>query len=279
MVDFLTIPDELLHVAEAAYNHYRHHGYEVSVEHREIGFPFTPALVCSRGHETHIVEVVGGMDDARVRRWKTFGISQIRDTRVTFAAPDLDVIGNAGVVLLRQDHLGLLVLNGGAVVEITAAADLAVPMALPDLGDLPNALWPLLGPVYEKLNRGEWRDALAEACSAVETFARNYLVEGTATGRIVVLNGNGTVRALTAAQIRRQTLGQLAENFGRIQNRNHTDSVIANILPAINPERVGLAHHRNDALVEEQLRRNAGNHMHAIIACLEELVPPRRDAA
>lgn len=158
--------------------------------------------------------------------------------------------------------------------EVSAAADLAVRVALPELNDLPAELWPLLGPAYEKIDRGDWRNGLAEACQTVETYARQYLRAGVAQGRIVILNDNGQVRNVTDQMIAKMTLGALAFAFNHIQNRNYSDSVIANVLPAINPERVGLAHHRDDPDVEAQLRQNAGNHMHAIIACLEELMRP-----
>lgn len=272
MVEFLTISDELLPVAETAFEHFRLRGYDVLVEERQLAFPFTPALVCARGHETHIVEIVSRMDSARLRRWKTFGASQLSDTRITFVAPNVEALGVDGVLEIRQANLGILVGLNGHLVEIAAPADLAVRVALPELNDLPPELWPLLGPAYDRFQRGEWRDGLAEACQAVEAHARRYLADGVRQGRVVVLDDRGRVRNLTEQQVGRMTLGQLSVAFRGIQNRNHADSVISNILPAINPERVGLAHHRDDPEVEGQLRQNAGNHMHAIIACLEDLV-------
>lgn len=272
MVDFLTIPDELLAAAEAAYHFHRLAGYAIEVEQREIGFPFTPALVCQRGHETLIVEVVAKLDKTRARRWVTYGRSQQKDTRVTFCAPR-SRIDDASVFLATELRVGLLAVNGQSL-SVANPTDLAVPVELPPMEDLPEQLWPYLGGIYQKFASADWRDALGDACQLIEGLSRTYLSDGVSTSRIKILDKNGVEKHFSAEQISKMTLGQLAVCFNRIANRNYKDSVLANILPTINPERVGLAHKRADPAVEVDVRKKAGNHMHAIIGCLEELTRP-----
>ena len=80
-VDFKTVADELLHVAADAETSFRNQGYIVALETKEIGFPFTPTLLCRRGHETVIVEVSSALDKGRTDRWIKYSRSQTVDTR------------------------------------------------------------------------------------------------------------------------------------------------------------------------------------------------------
>jgi hypothetical protein len=58
---FKTLADELLVVADQAAEDFEVRGYKVHTERAELGYPFTPALVCTRGRiTTIIVEVDAG---------------------------------------------------------------------------------------------------------------------------------------------------------------------------------------------------------------------------
>ncbi len=93
----------------------------------------------------------------------------------------------------------------------------------------------------------------------------------TRTGRITVLRKKGPV-VLTAKQIDRMTMGDLAAEFARIQNQNHADSMIGQALAKINRDRVNVVHRKSKTTTERRLRVNVGQHMWTIVAALKYTV-------
>lgn len=273
--DFRTIPDELLHVAEAAEQYYQNQGYEVALEQREIGFPFVPALVCRRGHETVIVEVMSDLERGRIERWLRYGKSQTVDTRLCVFVRRQGMLTAEELQYAITAKLGVQVHDDTSCLEVRAPSDLAVHVALPDLADLKPAVRPLLGSAFKKVNENDWRDGLGEAYLEIEQHARDYLKVGMQSGRIVIQKtkrGQPTGYVVTDAEVDKMTLGQLKDAFARIQNQNFKDSTIGSTLAMINKTRVGLAHKRRAKAVEAELRQQVGQHMHAVISCLEELI-------
>ena len=271
-VEFKTIPEELLFAAEAAKDHFLDSGYGVEIEGRHIGFPLTPALVCTRGHETLIVEVSSVLDERRVVRWIKYCRSQTRDTRFSLVIRATEAIPMKAVRFAASNMIGLCTYNDEELMEVRPHTDLAVHVDLPDLIDLPDAIRPLLAPAFAKFAQQDWRDGLSDAYQAAEHQARDYLKTEISGGRVkIVVTRKKQPYVLQQSDIDGMTLGALKDAFGKIQNQNHKDAVIYSTLQLLNKTRPKLAHHKKSAAAEAEIRQSAGNHMYTVITCLEEI--------
>lgn len=270
---FKTVSDDLLHVATDAESYFADQGYVVEIEKRALGYPFTPVLIARRGHETVIVEVFDIIDRARIERWIRYSRSQAGDTRLCVVARRPNAVSPDEIAYARDNRIGLLVHDDTAIVEIRAPTDLAVPVALPELRDLPPKVRPLLAGAFRKFDN-DWRDGLGDAYNEVEQTSREYLKSGITSTRVKIQKKpkGGAISFVTEAEVDGMTLGQLKDAFKRINNQNYTDSVVASTLDLINKTRVGLAHKKKNAAVEADLRRQAGGHLYVVISCLEELM-------
>ena len=270
--DFKTIPDELLHVAEAAEVYFGDQGFDIQIERREIGFPAVPALLCRRGHELVIVEIFSALDVSHVDRWIRYCRSQVADTRYCMILRSHGNVSPRTVTYAADNRLGLGLHDDHQLTMIRQAPDLAVHLALPELKSLAKPLRAVLAPAFQKILEGDWRDGLGDACLAVEQRARDYLKAGIDSERIIIVRGKKNPKQLTPDDVEDMSLGQLKVAFSQIQSQNHQDSLIGATLSLINKPRVGLAHKRKYAKVEAELRQQIGQSMHAIIACLEEMM-------
>jgi hypothetical protein len=268
---FKTIADELLAHAEAVADYFENRGFTVRVESSELGFPYTPTLLCRRSPTTIIVEVDGQIRKDRLEAWVRYGRSCGRDTRLAVCLPWTITILAEENASLRQKGIGLYLVFDDRLDEHIAPSDLALNVQLPDSNTLSPAVRRALGPAYEQFQRTQWREGFEEACQALENEARRYLKKWTRTGRIKILRKRGPV-TLTNPQIDKMTMGQLAETFKHIQAQNHADSIIGQALVTINRDRVGVAHHKRRKVTERRLRANVGTHMWTIVAAMKELV-------
>jgi hypothetical protein len=269
--DFKTVPDELLHVAEALEDYLGNEGYDVAIEDSELGFPFTPTLLARRGHETLIIELATALDQQRLGRWGKYCRSQSSDTRLC-ATVSYDEAHKAQTAEFCHSHrIGLWTFRDGAIQELRAPVDLAVHIDLPDLRDIKPKVRRFLAGPFKKINSDDWRDGLSDIYMVIEDSARDYLREGIDRTRIVTKKSkNGP--ALTVAEVDGMTLGQLSYAFANIQSQNQQDSLIASTLAMINPIRVELSHRRLRPAAEAAIRRDFGKHVYAAINCLEEIL-------
>lgn len=260
---FKTVPDELLHVADAAADHMNDNGYTVRAERQELGYPYCPAIFCKRGNSTCIVEVAATVNKSRVQEWVAYGRSCGRDFRVAIAvsfavdASTRDELSTLGV--------GLMECESGAIRERVAAIDLSVNVQLPPMSAMPAAVRKLVGEAYEHFRRGNWMEGFQSATQSLESEARKYLKRHLA--RLVFVG-----KPVTKTKIDRMTLGALAKQFANIQNKNQDDSRIGDTLAAINSDRIGVVHHRARKRAEDRLRRNVGQHMWAICQAMRHVV-------
>ncbi len=269
---FLTVADELLEHAECVADFLEEHGYTVTVEHTEIGYPYTPTLRCRRPPTTLLVELYGAVPNERVAAWTRYARSCSRDTRVALALPHHAPRRPEDDSQLRQLGVGLYLSDGTRAEEAITPLDMALNVQLPELKTLPPKMRKVLGPVYEQFERSQWREGFEGACQAVEAQGRKYLRDGMDAGRIVLVTKAGNARSLTHTQIERLTLGQLGEAFGQIRNQNYADATIAKVLARLNKDRVGVAHHKAKPATETRLRKNVGQHMWSVVAALKELL-------
>jgi hypothetical protein len=269
---FNTVPEELLGVAAASAEHFRTLGYTVRIEKRELGFPYTPTLLCRRKPTTLVVEVDHVVRHDRIKSWVAYGKSAGRDFRVALCGARDHLANQPDANLMRTLGIGCFLFDGSLLRETLAASDLALNVQLPAPSSLPVAVKRLLGHAYEQFGRGEWREGFQTAAEAFEEASRRYLRKHTKNGRIVFLDKHGKPRGLTQQRIKRMTMGNLAVAFSQIRNKNKADSVIGQALLAINPDRIGMAHRRSQVRTESRLRVNVGRHMWSLVEASKEAV-------
>jgi hypothetical protein len=270
-LEFLTVPDDLLGIAAAAVDWLKRYGYTATPEHHETGYPYTPTVHGKRGSATAFIEVDAQIDLDRMKLWVAYGRSCGADTRIWCAlAEDAKRSGKQDREL-KSLGVGLLLIGDGKADETMAAKDLALGVELPDISTLPGRVQKKLGPVYEHFDRGEWREGFAEACLALEDAARKHLWRGVKAGRVVIMSKKGNQEALTKSAIDRLTMGQLAQRFGLILQQSRADRVIGDALKTVNPNRIGVTHHKSRAAVETKLRRDVGKQMWMIVGALREI--------
>jgi hypothetical protein len=270
-MEFRTVPDELLGVAAAAADWLKSRGFKVTPERQETGYPVTPTLYGKRSPTTAIIEVDSGVQVDRMEEWAGYGRSRTHDTRVWCAVPEDATRTGKLDRRLKDLGIGLLLVDDRAAGEMIPAKDLAVSIVLPGVTTLPPRLQTTLGPVYDHFDRAEWREGFGDACLALEDAARKHLWKGVKAGRVTVLTDNGTQQQLTKASIDALTMGQLAGVFSRIVQQTHADRVIGDALKQINPNRIGVAHHKRKAATEVKLRRGVGSQIWLIIGALKEI--------
>jgi len=272
--DFKTIPDELLHVAFDVFEHFDNDGHIVAVEANEMGFPSTPAMVCRRNHTTTIIEIASQIDGVRFRRWVNFAKSQTTDTRFCIVLRSKNGIDPESMRFSVDSQTGLIVHDDDSLTVIREPADLAVHAVLPDLKDLKKSVRPILAGAFKKFRGDDWRDGLFEAYAEVEQHARDYLADNVRSGRTVVEKpGKSGPKIVTDVEIEKMPLGALKDTFPYIKVPTHKDTRIGQTLALINKTRVGLAHKRRKVEVEAEVRAHVGQHIHAVVACLEDLTP------
>jgi hypothetical protein len=270
-LEFRTVPDELLGAAAGAAEWLQRRGFSVTPERQEIGYPFTPTLYGKRSSTTAIVEVDAVVPLDRVQEWRGYGRSRTRDTRVWCAIPEDAQRTGKQDRQLKELGVGLLLVGESGAAEMIPAKDLAIGVELPGVDTLPRRVQRSLGPVYDHFDRAEWREGFEEACLALEDAARKHLWKGVKAGRIAVLTKDRQQEQLTKEAIDGFTMGQLAGRFSRIVQQTHADRVIGDALKRVNPNRIGVVHHKRKAAAEARLRRNVGTQMWLIIGALREI--------
>lgn len=270
--EFLTVAEELLEHARCMADHLEKHGFSVAVEPKEIGYPYTPTLRAKRVPTTLLVEVAASIHEDRVVAWVGYAKSSSRDTRIALAMPEGVQRTAAESSRLRDLGVGLYLTDGTTAEEAVPPPDLALNMQLPDLASLPRKARQVLGPIYEQFDRTQWREAFADTCQSVEALSRDYLKRGMASGRITLITEKGAPRSLSAKQVDKLPLGELARAFAQIANRNYSDNKIGKVLKSINTDRIGATHHKARSSTEARLRRNCGKHMWTLVDALKELL-------
>lgn len=270
-LEFRTVPEELLGIASATGKWLESHGYKVTPERHETGYPFTPTLYGRRPPTTAIIEVDAEVTLGNMREWRAYGRSRTTDTRVWCAVSENVKRPGKQDLHLKELGIGLLLVSTSKVTEMFPAMDLALNFELPAIEGLSPRLQQTLGPVYEQYNRSEWRECFEEACLALENAARAHLWQGVKAGRITIVSVKGKHEDLTKAKIDTFSMGDLAVRFGRILQQTRADRVIGDALKEVNPHRIDVVHHKKKAATERKLRRNVGTKIWLIFGALKEI--------
>tara|TARA_R110002110_G_scaffold412611_1_gene638716 strand:+ start:1917 stop:2726 length:810 start_codon:yes stop_codon:yes gene_type:complete len=269
MPDFLTVPDELLYLANAAFGHFDELGYACTVEPKELEYPERPAFVAELNGEHTISVVCSHIDAKHVGRWVRCGKSMTSPTKIAFVLPANGL--DQHVPIATAQGAGIFTISDDSTVTmISGGVDLTFQIALPELTDESAAMKRKLAVAYQKFAAGDWRDAFSEACIVLEQEARNYFIGHIETGRIVTINNKGKVKTPTVEAVARMTIGRLYTAFSETQNLNSTDQLVIDTLKKINSARINGAHHRGKN--EAAIRPLIGSNMHAIVNCLRALV-------
>ncbi len=270
---FLTVPEELEYYADLAADYLEQHGYDVAVEHRELGYPYAPTLRCERAPTTLLVEVDSGIRRDRTSDWIGYTRSSSTDIRIALAMPTDSARAADDETWLRAEGVGLYLCGDDLVQEAIPPLDMSLNLQPPNLASLDREIRRVLGPIYEQFGRSQWREGFKDACQAVEFEAREYLKRHVALGRLTFVTSAGRQRLLSSEQIDRMTMGQLAGAFGDIETQTYSDSMAGEALRLLNTDRVNITHHSTRPETEEALRKNVGQHMWRVVAALKELTP------
>lgn len=269
---FNTVPTELVEHADHAYTHFDGLGYRIKIEPYELGYPKTPTLQCKRQHTTVIVEICAKVDIPTLRDWSAYCRSTDRDLRIAICVPESSVAKYLAKTQLECQRLGIgiYVSTSAGLQELVPAQDLSLQVQLPDIKRLPKQLRVALGSAYEQFGRQQWREGFEEACKALENRAKEYLIPQVTQQILSIIEG-GVRKNVSEATMRRMTLGQLANTYGKLQPQTLIVSLVHKTLAAINSDRVGVAHKISERKTEKSLRRNVGMHMHAIVQAFRHL--------
>lgn len=270
--NYLTVPSDLQECAEDIAAHLKTYGYRVVREPKaQVGLPYMPALRCShpQDHRTLYVEVDNKIPGERLKTWAMYCKSCPEDTRIALAMPSTGRRRVQEEDRLRELGVGLFTTGPEGITQVIPAADVAVNFEPPPLKDLHPRVRALLGPAYESWDSGNWREGFERACQAFEVEARAYLADGVRRGRVTFTSGKGKAMTYSRARIAKMPMGALAKAFTEITTVNHYDQRIAQVLIAVNPDRVAVVHHRRRAATERRLRRNVGTHMWKLVEGIE----------
>ncbi len=270
--NYQTIGIDLFEYADTVLEYLHTHGYSVKVEKNELGFPFTPVLVSKREQTKLITLIVKDIDKDRLNEWVSYCSCCATDVRLSIGLPSNITLKVGDEDFLQAKKVGLFIASNGQVIERLVAADLGINVKLPDQKTLSGKIQRLLGAIYERFSRSEWREGFGDACHVLEVEARRYLNCWIKRGRIVLVTKTGKVNVLTKTQINKMTIGQLVAAFSQIRNPNYADSEIGKALSAINKDRIGLIHHKHKKSTEARLRKNVGQHMWTVVSALKHLV-------
>jgi hypothetical protein len=262
---FQTISDDLSDLAEESAGYFESRGYRLTIEPSELGFPFTPAFKAKRQGTTILVEVINKIDRTRIEQWISYSKTCSSDMRICLAVADSNLLQQDIESYLRQNGVGCVLYSANIVSERFAARDQAVAVHPPAINTLPRRLRELLGEAYDKLNQGNWPDAFEDMCRVIEVEARRRLKLARKRGAVLI----GKYHSVNPKKIERLTMGELAIAYSELETQNHADSQIHQTLARINKDRVGVVHHRQKPHIQRRLRKNAGNHMWAIVQTLK----------
>ena len=268
---YQTLAPELEEYADCLTKELRDHGYRITIEKKDLGFPHTPTLIAKRDRTTLILEVDSSINFPRLEAWARYGKSCGHDFRVVICIPDHIQISLKDQEQIRNKGFGLTTISNAGTTQAIVPRDLALNLVLPDRASLPTKLKVLLGAAYDHIDQGSWRDGFEEASRVLEIQSRRYLKHWIRTGRIQFISGKG-LRKRTASEIEKLPMGALAKAFREIEAKTSTDSHIEKTLAAINDDRVSVVHHRHKKRTETRLRLNVGRNMWAIVEALKLIV-------
>lgn len=256
MGNYLTVAEELQPVADSAKSWYENSGFKVTIENRKrTDCPFLATLECKRLQTTVLVDVQAGVPDKQtLMEWISYCRAQGSDVRYTVALNKQSYPVKL-LIPVKKLGIGILLLDSDFNVhEESSAQDLSVNLSLPTLQRYSTRVRELLGPSWDVLKNGDFVQGFEDACVAFEGEAKKYLARHVGS-RIHIVTTTGVRKDPTKTQIRRGTMGDLADFFARIDVANHNDSSIAKILKELRPTRNQAAHNRRDGRSLASIKR------------------------
>ena len=265
-MEFLTIPEELSGVATATVEGLRGSGYTVKVEDPSLmGVPYLPTLSASRGGTTvHVFVESGVPSPSKLREFRAYCAAQRADTRYALALPPAAVPSGEQLAQLQRQGVGVYLSGADVFHEVSPPVDLTLNLNLPDLSRYSNHVRRELSSSWESCRRGQALEGFDDACVVLEGLARKYIIRHRRKRSLTFLSAPGRARVVTDANIRKMTMGQLAVLFSQIHMPNHADTLLANVLKTLNPDRVRVAHKRRDGRSVGALRQNMHRHFWSI---------------
>lgn len=270
-IEFLTLPEELLGLAELVRTELKRRGYTVKVEPRDVALPGTPTLIAQRQHETNYILVVENLQIVELERWISYSKSCPGDTRTIMCIRKAGLLKPLDITKMRSAGVGLVGVIDGRLQWLSDARDLAFHAELPDRSTLKPKVRSLLGPAFDRFEKGDWRESFREACVVLEESCRIYLIRNYKIGRVVYKDGKAIKRP-NQTVIKRMPLGVMKQVFCNLISQNQIEATLCTALTKLNPDRVKRTHNPSSRKTEQDLRKRVGTHMWLIVNALSDLV-------
>lgn len=219
------------------------------------------------------IHIVSAIDKTSIDDWCGFAKAAGRDLRVAVLMPVANwmAIAEPERATWAASGVGVFIAHPDQIEEIAEPRDLGMNVDLPPLERMPRDHRIALAAAYDHFEHDRWREGFDEACRAVESQARTYLIAAIRSTRVTMVDRHGNNITPTTQRVRRMTLGALVNQFKQILNQTGSDVFICKTLASINTDRIGRAHGKR--AVEKRLRLNVGRHMHVIVSAFKHLLP------
>lgn len=244
-------------------------GYRVTTEPYDLEYPNSPVFYAVRGSEHLFCEVSSNVNLARAEEWLKFGKASNRDTRYIVVIANGNSLTSSDLSKLKSMGVGIDVIEGTKVQNLCAAHDLSLNVEFPKLE---RKLQKCLGRAADLFGQGHWKESFEDACVALETEARNYMIKAIRAGRVSFISEKGKPITLSEAQVAKMPLGSLARAFTELARPTQAESRVAQALTRINPKRVTVAHFKHTGGARERkLRSQVGKDLIVIVNAIRML--------
>jgi hypothetical protein len=239
-------------------------GYTIKPEHIEDDYPEAATILAMQGTEQHFYVFDAVVKLKRMQLWAGYGRSCSKPTFIVHCIPqDMRFSGDV-IAKLKALGVGLtMVDSNGTLIAVLPSVDLTLNLTLPPRDRHRSPIRRELQKVHNIFDGGDWKRGFEESCKLVEDVARGYLMQEVKASMVQVPGKNGP-KTLSATQVHKFTLGQLADVFCTKLTPKPIDSLLCSGLKKINPDRVNLAHRKMTPAKERKLRENVGRLMWTI---------------
>lgn len=261
--NFITVPNELVYLANIAWRHCGGMGGKLFAEKVDHDHPETATMLIESTNAQEFIIVEPKLRSNKLELWTAYAKACALETKVTFYLPENATIAAGVLANARKNGVGIRVVSlDGNVIEVAPNRDLTFNVSLPPVSRVRVNLRKKVQ-IIHKTFEDDWKRGFEDACKLVEKCARNRLKREAANGTLKIVEGNKT-KNLSVARVEKLTLGQLATSFCNKVSQTRVDRQLCGGLQRINPDRVNIAHDKLSRRRLNKLRERVGGHMWTI---------------
>lgn len=261
--DFVIVPEDLLGPVLDYVRWLEDQGYKVTAEPTDLEYPNTPVLMATRSpNQVYFYEVASRVNVTRAQSWVNYGKASSIDVRYVAVVANGKNIASADLGKLKSMGVGVHLFDGENVERLCNPHDLSLSFDFPAL---PRKLVRKLATARDLFADGHWKESYEDACQALETDARAYMVKRVRMGATFVSSAGKTV-TYTEQQVSKATLGAVGKMFLELVTPTQAESQLAQAIKRINPRRVTVAHFKSKSGKRaKQLREEVGKDLIVIV--------------